>query len=206
MNIAKSLKQTSKKQISQYILLDKNEMLVDSCDSLFSTERFRSKPLSHEILFLKNIYASILDMSKDEEIYYPKVEHPIDELPGVYDFSFSKVKIKDEYYILWRIYDYSNVYTDFIRYQQRHNELEIQFQILENQQKRWNRNVTKMQNQLEGLIQLKQLLKHELVHFVNSNPGINKESILNHLLTLIYNTEDFMQLNSNGHKVGGTDS
>jgi len=63
------------------------------------------------------------------------VETPLPDLPGTYDFSFSKVNLKEEELLLWCIYDYTDLYEDLRQFQQRKNELEIHRETLERRHK-----------------------------------------------------------------------
>ena len=117
---------------SQQILLDDDGRLVISCDSIFSTQLFRESSFLLVSPFLESIYSVLQTLRiKDPALHFPKVETDLDILPGTYDYYFSRVKLEEGEYILWSIYDYTKVYEDFRRFQQRRNELQVHRQLLE---------------------------------------------------------------------------
>lgn len=119
-------------KFNQLILLNQQSLIVSSCDSIFNTVPFKDKPTIEWFPFMESIYPEIWKMvSKQSNLSFNKMETPIPELPGTYDFSFSKMRIEGEDLILWCIYDYTDLYEDFKQFQQRKNELEIHRETLE---------------------------------------------------------------------------
>ncbi len=103
---------------------------MESCDSIFDTKKL-SDYVPDWFPFIESIFFSLVSLPEDaEEMVFSKVETPASFLPGYYDFSFNKVNLQGESFILWEIYDYTSLYEDFRQYQQKRNELEIQRQIL----------------------------------------------------------------------------
>lgn len=117
---------------SQLIILNDQGFIEESCDSIFSTSAFLAQPFTLYFPFLESIFELLLDLKVDgKELKYAKIESPLAELPGVYDFTFARVLLDGEKYILWSIYDYTDLYEDFKQYQQKRNELEIHREMLE---------------------------------------------------------------------------
>lgn len=123
-------------KFSQLILLNKQALIVSSCDSIFDTGSLREIPITDWFPFMESIYTNIWQIiASQPNISFNKVETPIAKLPGVYDFTFSKVTLEEEELLLWRIYDYTDLYEDFRQFQQRRNELEIHRETLERRHK-----------------------------------------------------------------------
>ncbi len=121
-------------QFSQLVILNDTGSIVESCDSIFSTTDIKARPhpFLYDFPFLESIYDLLLDLKVNgEELKYAKIESPLEQLPGVYDFTFSRVLLDGKEYILWSIFDYTDLYEDFKQYQQKRNELEIHREILE---------------------------------------------------------------------------
>jgi len=119
-------------KFSQLILLNKQATIVSSCDSIFNTTSLKDKPVIDWFPFLESIFTNIWEMTSNESnISFNKMETPIPQLPGTYDFSFSKTIIDKKELLLWCIYDYTDLYEDFKQFQQRKNELEIHRETLE---------------------------------------------------------------------------
>lgn len=119
-------------KFSQLILLDEKSYILESCDSIFDTEKLRKTPGIDWFPFLESIYDQLLKLEPGSpEIKFAKVEKPLDDLQGYYDFTFAKRLIDGKERILWSIYDYTDLYIDFMQYQQKRNELEIHRQKLE---------------------------------------------------------------------------
>lgn len=137
------LKEISK--FNQLVLLNDKGYIVESCDSIFDASSKKEISVLEWFPFLESIFPILLDLKKgDPDLKYTKMTRPLLELPGYYDFSFSKVAFEKEDFILWSIYDYTSLYEDFIEYQQKRNELEIHRQLLE-------KNIKSLKNQKEIL-------------------------------------------------------
>lgn len=116
------------KKHAQFILLDQEGSLVDSCNSLFDTS-LKSQEVNKWMPLFESIESQILLLELDSpELFLPKIQAPMQELRGFYDFSFSKIEYNEKQLILWIIYDNTKIYKDFFSYQQNRNEL-----VLKNQ-------------------------------------------------------------------------
>ena len=118
---------------NQMLLLDENAYIVESCDNLFSTNDLKDQSVLSWSPFVESIFGYLIDLKAGTpEILFSRVEHPNDNLKGFYDFTFAPLKIKNTKYILWTIYDHTNLYRELQVNQQRRHELEIQKQNLNN--------------------------------------------------------------------------
>ncbi len=119
-------------KFSQLILLNEQAQIVSSCDSIFTASTFKNDQVTDWFPFMESIFPSLWSMMTNQpNISFNKMQTPIPELPGIYDFTFSKVSIEHEAFILWNIYDFTDLYEDFRQFQQRKNELEIHRETLE---------------------------------------------------------------------------
>jgi hypothetical protein len=115
---------------NQLILLDRDGKVCQSCNTIFDTAIYLTKPIRQDIPFLDSIFEIIKqDNQHSIELLFSKVQSPFNKLKGVYDFTFSKISVKGKDYILWAIYDFTILYKDLVEYQQRYNELEIRKQL-----------------------------------------------------------------------------
>ncbi len=119
-------------KFSQLILLSDEAHIISSCDSIFTTKELENIAVTTWFPFLESIFDYLMQLTlKSPEVKFSKIETPISQLPGIYDFNFSKILIDEQELLLWTIYDYTNLYEDFKNYQQRKNEYEILREILE---------------------------------------------------------------------------
>lgn len=120
------------KLIQQIILLDEAFRFVKSDDHIFSTAPLQSIPVEKWFPFIESIHDTIKKIQLEEkDVQFLRIESPATFLPGSYDFSFSKIKLEDQFYFLWSICDYTEVYTYLSKYQQLKNELDIDRQKVE---------------------------------------------------------------------------
>jgi hypothetical protein len=117
-------------RFNQLVLLDRLGKVIQSCNSIFDTTPYLKKSIRQDIPFLDSIFDIINGIPPNSSgILFSKVQSFFNQLEGVYDFTFSKILIEDESYILWSIYDFTALYKDLIDYQQRYNNLEIRKQL-----------------------------------------------------------------------------
>ena len=75
---------------SQLILLDTDAYIRSSCNSIFSTHSLPSGAVTQWFPFLESIFPELLGLQpEDPELRFVKIETPVAEMPGIYDFSFS---------------------------------------------------------------------------------------------------------------------
>lgn len=119
----------------QSTLFSTKGLLIESCESIFETKSFREIPVYEWFPFIESIFPTLKQMEiSSDALHFSKVENPAPFLQGIYDFSFVKIQIEGEEFILWELFDYTTLYENFRNYQQHRNNLEIQRQkyILEN--------------------------------------------------------------------------
>ena len=142
MNARYNIKKRTVRNFCQTILVDLNGQIVESCDTIFSAGSFHSQNVLTWFDLIESIFPSVLELRVgDQAISFAKIHAPSNALPGFYDFSFSKIIIDDKPHILWYIYDYTNVYQHLLEYQQEKNELDIQRQYFEYN----NRNISSLE-------------------------------------------------------------
>lgn len=118
--------------LHQIVILDLKGTIVHSSDVLFDFSSTPPETIFDLFPLLESIFPSLEGLSPhDDPLLFTKVETNIDELPGVYDFQFTSVDLNEQSYILWMIYDYTEVYEKYRAYQQKKNELEIHRQYFE---------------------------------------------------------------------------
>lgn len=123
-------------KFTQLILLNEQAMIVSSCDSIFETSHRLHQNVCEWFPFIESVFPSIWPvLSQQANISFNKVETTLEELPGIYDFSFSQIIVDSKTLLLWCIYDYTDLYEDFRQFQQRKNELEIHRETLERRHK-----------------------------------------------------------------------
>ncbi|MGK0389915.1 MAG: hypothetical protein ACI94Y_002660 [Maribacter sp.] len=121
----------------QVILIEKDGNVVESCDSIFNTSTLTQYSVSEWFPFIESVFYSLEHLKVgDAKLLFSKVEEPAPFLQGYYDFSFSRIEMKGKEYILWELFDYTTLYEDFKKYQQKRNELEIQRQLFEIENKK----------------------------------------------------------------------
>ncbi len=112
---------------TQQILLDSKGYILESSDTIFSTDQLRHQPATEWSVFLSSIYEQILKMRLDSrEIRFPYIETIADFLQGeLFDCSFVRVELGDNDQIfVWSIFDYpKNALTFMQEQQQKRNKL-----------------------------------------------------------------------------------
>ncbi len=110
----------------QIILLNDDGSIHYSSETLFSTKSYKGKSILNDNPFLDSIFKQLLELEVGgATIRYSKMENPIPLLKGAFDFSFSRVKREGGQFILWSIYDYSDLYKKIKASQQKRNEMEL---------------------------------------------------------------------------------
>ncbi len=151
MQSLESYKYDRIKKHAQFILIDMKGNLVDSCNSLFET-REKETEVKEWMPLLESIVNQVLLLEMDSpELFLPKIQAPMQELKGFYDFSFSKIEMDERQFILWIIYDNTKIYKDFFSYQQNRNELVLKNQrigviqsVLQTKRKKLNSQIQRL--------------------------------------------------------------
>lgn len=127
------------KKLHQIILLDREGLVHYSCDSLFEASKYKKESLLEMSPFLESIMPNLRNLNpKSAAVRFSKLENPCEELPGAYDFSFQWVNIHEGNFILWCIYDYSQLYESIRISQQKRQELELYKESLESTNKKFH--------------------------------------------------------------------
>ena len=108
----------------QVVLIDMQSSIFESCDSLFSTEKYIGKSLKELCYFFEGELDSILD-SNATKITFEKIVLEKKWLPGFYDFIFSKQEFNGQEFVLWEIFDHTIIYQEYAFLQQLQNEIAI---------------------------------------------------------------------------------
>ncbi|MGB0861472.1 MAG: hypothetical protein ACPG19_14085 [Saprospiraceae bacterium] len=114
-------------KLSQMILLNRKGEIVESCNTLLDTTQLPTSSVVELSPLVESIFDYLLDLTSDEpEVAFSKVESPLPQLDGFYDFTFTSISLNGYKYILWQIYDHTSLYTELQKNQQRMHDLELQ--------------------------------------------------------------------------------
>jgi hypothetical protein len=113
--------------IHQQILMDWQGFILESTDTIFSTQMLHHRPTAEWSHFFDSIFPVLQTLHLDSpEIYFPKIASVTNFLDGIYDCSFMRVEWGDNDKVLvWNIFDYSHQLTKIRDIQQRFNEISI---------------------------------------------------------------------------------
>jgi len=118
--------------LHQLILLDKKGLVLHSCDALFPASEYHDSSILSSFPMIESIFSNLITAEVGAPpVLFSKVETFNEQLPGIYDYRFSTLLLEGQTYILWVIYDYTEVYEKFRIYQQKRNELEVHRQYFE---------------------------------------------------------------------------
>lgn len=131
MNALKVIQEKSRSQFCQYLLIDENGMLYESCNTIFDTDPLLSNSFQSWFPFMESVFPELKKLDISNEIKFSKLHQPSSFLNGIYDFTFSKIKLKQKTYLVWLVYDKTSLYLKLLSYQQQKNEFEIQRQAYE---------------------------------------------------------------------------
>jgi len=113
--------------MQQSMTLDKQGILLTSCDGLFSTENLIGKNLIEHFPFLESVFSDLLDqLELGRTIHFPKVETKHLFLTGFYDYTFRIIRIQNNGLgMQWDIVDATKEYQALKNQQQSDHEKEI---------------------------------------------------------------------------------
>ncbi|MFM2268088.1 MAG: hypothetical protein RL757_1529 [Bacteroidota bacterium] len=97
------------KQSQQQILLNQDGYIIESSDTIFSTQALRHRPITEWSMFLASFFDEIRNMKLDSpEILVNRVETITDFISGkLFDCSFMRVEWNDsDSVFVWTIFDY----------------------------------------------------------------------------------------------------
>lgn len=122
----KHIGNNKKTDFNQLVLLNKKGQVIYSCETLIKLKPYSENPILDKSPFLESIFPLVLEKNLEEKpLRYMRLEKAFPGLDGLYDFSFSWVEIPAGKFILWNIYDYSELYKTLREAQQLRNEKAI---------------------------------------------------------------------------------
>jgi hypothetical protein len=112
---------------NQQILLNWQGYILESTDTIFSTQHLHNRPATEWSHFFNSLFPVIKLLSLNSpEIYLPRIVSVTNFTSGIYDCSFMRVEYCDNKdIIVWTIFDYTEHKEDLQLAQQRLNEIRI---------------------------------------------------------------------------------
>ena len=108
--------------LKQTLLISKDAILLNSCDSLFVTDNLRNQNIIPYFPFLESVFEDLIYRLKvDGEVVFNGVETKHTFLPGYYDYIFRLMFQDGKEVIEWQILDTTSAYNDLRRQQQNHH-------------------------------------------------------------------------------------
>ena len=108
--------------LKQTLLLDKDAILLHSCDSLFPISDLKHKNVIPYFPFLESVFDDLLSrLKEDGEVIFQGVETKHAFLPGYYDYRFNLVYQNQKEVIEWQILDTTKTYNKLKVVQQNHH-------------------------------------------------------------------------------------
>ncbi|MFK7983744.1 MAG: hypothetical protein AB8G86_27455 [Saprospiraceae bacterium] len=108
--------------LKQILLINKDAVLLHSCDSLFVTENLRNQNIIPYFPFLESVFDDLINRLKvDGRIVFTGVETKHAFLPGYYDYIFNLMYQNKKEVIEWQILDTTTAYNDLRVQQQNHH-------------------------------------------------------------------------------------
>ncbi len=108
--------------LKQTLLINKDAILLHSCDSLFETANLRDRNIIPYFPFLESVFDDLIYRLKiDGRITFSGVETKHSFLPGYYDYVFNLIHKNKKEVIEWQILDTTNAYNDLRTQQQNHH-------------------------------------------------------------------------------------
>ncbi len=110
-------------QPKQTLLLDKEAILLDSCDSLFVTDELINESIIPYFPFLESIFYDLLQrLDLEHNVTFLGVSTKHAFLPGYYDYIFNLISKNGKKLIQWQILDATETYNHQKRQQQTYQE------------------------------------------------------------------------------------
>lgn len=112
---------------TQKILFDKDGLIIDSDDNLFSTTNMRDASILCHFPLVESILPQLMCLDAEETfLVFAGVESNYSDLRGIYDYEFVlKHSANDNAVIEWLIIDRTDTYKNAILQQQQSHEQEI---------------------------------------------------------------------------------
>lgn len=170
----------SSQSFYQFIFLDENLYIKESCNSLFDTTEYTQKPISELFPFLNFLY----NYDWEEDIFLPHIDVSLTNLledSSLLDFSFFREKSFVDFTIVCVIRDVSKVSLRTMEMQQiaRTQMLENEYLLLQNKNIQLENTLLQAKNkELQTSRELKNLffskISHELRSPVNGILGLSQ--------------------------------
>lgn len=107
----------------QTLLLNKEAILLDSCDSLFATHELINENIIPYFPFLESIFQDLLHrLNLESDVRFLGVATKHTFLPGYYDYTFNLISKNGKKIIQWEILDATDIYNNQKRQQQFYQE------------------------------------------------------------------------------------
>jgi len=107
----------------QILLLNEKGVLLESCDTLFDTNKLKNQSLTMDFPFLESVFYDLMDrLESDILVTFPGVETKHEFLPGYYDYTFRVINSNGCFLIQWEILDATEKYQEIKKRQQSFNE------------------------------------------------------------------------------------
>jgi len=107
----------------QTLLLNKEAILLDSCDSLFATHELINENIIPHFPFLESIFHDLLQrLNLEPNVRFLGVATKHTFLPGYYDYVFNLISKNGKKIIQWQILDATDTYISQKQQQQFYQE------------------------------------------------------------------------------------
>lgn len=112
----------------QFVLLDNQGVIVESCNSLFNLNLYQGLSAFTFIPFLESIEETLVQITaQDAPIYFPRLDIPFFSHDKIYDFTFQRFEPTPEHsFIAWIIRDNTSHYYYLRQIQQERNMVIVQ--------------------------------------------------------------------------------
>lgn len=158
---------------AQIVLIDEQCTLIDTCSTLFSIEISAEQTLADLFPVLESLAPLLNNLSKSEELLFPRIEFTVNGKSYISDFVFFR-NLQVDHQIVWIIQDLTQQYLHFSNIQRERNELFIKNRRLEFQQEinamqvelRYRHKIHQLQT--EQMISLSPLSENESFDFTNT--------------------------------------
>lgn len=107
----------------QTLLLNREAILLDSCDSLFVTNDLINENMIPHFPFLESIFHDLLQRLKlEHKVIFSGVSTKHTFLPGYYDYIFNLTSKNGKKFIQWHIFEATDTYNNQKQQQQIYQE------------------------------------------------------------------------------------
>lgn len=140
MDFIKELKLKKLDSFCQLILFDEKGLILNSCDSLFSTSEFKNEEIYTLFPIIEGVFSSLSEIQKDQTISFRKIPTPTSFLDGIYDLELAPFSNNSYSGFLLTILDFTKNYQELLKFQQERNDCFIKMDLLETEIKKYKSN------------------------------------------------------------------